>query len=362
MNIFIVSSNLGGGGAERVAALLATGFSQKGHHVYLITNLLEKIDYTVGDKVAFLQLFPDTSNKYKRWHGAVSLLRRYIRTYTPDVIIGIMGSCALIGKLAALGKNVPIIMTEHYAFERPIYAPLTFTQKIFKFYINRLYDCVTVLTEADKKVIGNRLKKVYVMPNPLALRPYVDNCGKKNKILAAGRLNGWFVKGFDLLIKAWGTIASEYPEWTLEIAGTGDNESIELLNKLIKDNEVTNSAKLVGFRNDVESMYQESSIFVLSSRYEGFGLVLIEAMSQGCACIACDYGGRQREIIKSDEMGVICPPDNVDMLAQAIQKLISDSCYRKLLQQNAPMRASQYELMKIMDKWEKLLKVVTIKQ
>lgn len=361
MKIFIVCNKLGGGGAERVAALLATGFSLKGHEVYIITNLFDKRDYSVANQVALLQLFPDTSNKYKRWYGAVSLLRKYIRTYTPDVIIGIMGACALIGKLAALGKNVPIIMTEHNAFERPIYAPLTFTKKIFKFYINRLYDCVTVLTEADKKVIGDRLKKVYVMPNPLALRPYVDICEKKNKILAAGRLNDWFVKGFDLVIKAWGTIASDYPEWTLEIAGTGDNESIELLNKLIKDNEVTNCVKLVGFRNDVESMYQESSIFVLSSRYEGFGLVLIEAMSQGCACIACDYGGRQLEIIENEENGILCPPDEVDKLAESIQKLISNRQYRELLQKNAPKRAMQYELMAIMERWEDLLNKVVFK-
>lgn len=362
MKIFIVCNKLGGGGAERVASLLATGFSEKGHQVYLITNLLEKVDYTVNNKVFLLQLFPKASSKIKKWISAVISLREYIRAYSPDVIIGIMGACALVGKLSALGKNVPIIMTEHYAFERPEYAPFTFIQKIFKFYINRLYDCVTVLTEADKMAIGNRLKNVYVMPNPLVVTPHLGICRKKHKILAVGRLNGWFVKGFDLLIKAWGSIACKYPEWTLEIAGTGDDQSFELLYNLIKKNKVSNSVKLVGFQNDVESMYRESSIFVLSSRYEGFGLVLIEAMSQGCACIACDYGGRQREIIKSDEMGVICPPDNVGMLAQAIQKLISDSCYRKLLQENAPMRASQYELMKIIDKWEELLKVVTIKQ
>lgn len=361
MNIFIVSSNLGGGGAERVAALLATGFSQKGHHVYLITNLLEKIDYTVGDRVSFLQLFPDTSNKYKRWHGAVSLLRRYIRTYTPDVIIGIMEACTLIGKLAAIGKNIPIIMTEHNSFERPAYIPLTFTQKIFKFYINRLYDCVTVLTEADKIFIGNRLKKVCVMPNPLPLKPNSAICKKKNKMLAVGRLDAWFYKGFDLLIKAWGVIASEYSEWSLEIAGIGSEQSIEFLNKLIEENGVKNSVKLIGFHNEIENMYRESSIFVLSSRYEGFGLVLIEAMSQGCACIACDYGGRQREIIENEENGILCPTDEVNKLAESIQKLISNSQYRELLQKNAPKRAMQYELMAIMERWEDLLNKVVLK-
>lgn len=361
MNIFIVCYKLGGGGAERVAALLATGFSQKGHHVYLITNLLEKIDYTVGDKVSLLQLFPETGNKYNKWSGAISLLRKYIKTYSPDVIIGIMEACTLVGKLAAIGKNIPVIMTEHNSFERPTYIPLSITQKIFKFYINRIYDCVTVLTEADKKIIGNRLKKVCVMPNPLTLKPNSAICKKKNKMLAIGRLDAWFYKGFDLLIKAWGAIASKYPEWSLEIAGTGSDQSIEFLNNLIEENGVTNSVKLIGFQNDVESMYRESSIFVLSSRYEGFGLVLIEAMSQGCACIACDYGGRQREIIKNEENGILCPPDEVNKLAQSIHKLISNRQYRELLQKNAPKRAMQYELMAIMERWEDLLNKVVLK-
>lgn len=361
MKIFIVCNKLGGGGAERVAALLATGLSQRGHQIYLITDLLGKIDYSVAEEVTLLQLFRKTSHKYIKWTSTIFLLRQYIRDYSPDVIIGIMEVCTLVSKLATIGKHVPVIMTEHNAFERPAYEPLSFFQKISKFYINQLYDCVTVLTEADKKVIGNRLKKVYVMPNPLAIAPCSEISEKKKKVLAVGRLNAWFYKGFDLLIKAWGVIAMNYPEWTLEIAGTGDNQSIMFLNKLIEENGVTNSAKLVGFQNDVESMYRESSIFVLSSRYEGFGLVLIEAMSQGCACVACDYKGRQREIIKEDEMGIICSPDNVDDLIQAIQKLISDELYRENLQRNASKRASQYELIKIVDRWEKLLNTVLIR-
>lgn len=361
MKIFIVCNKLGGGGAERVAALWATGFSRKKHQVYLITDLLEKIDYSVAEEVTLLQLFSKASNKYRKYVGAVSLVKKYIQTYSPDVIIGVMGVCTLIGKLAAIGRNIPIIMTEHYAFERPVHAPFTFTQKIFKFYINRIYDYVTVLTEADKKAIGNRLKRVYVMPNPLAINPCSEIIGKSNKILAVGRLDGWFVKGFDLLIEAWGRIAVNNPGWILEIAGTGNYQSIRMLNKLIEENNVKNSVKLVGFQNDVENMYRESSIFVLSSRYEGFGLVLIEAMSQGCACIACDYGGRQREIIKEEKVGIICSPDSTNELAQSMQKLISNKQYREMLQKNAPKRAYQYELMKLIEQWEKLLTLVVIK-
>lgn len=130
MKIFIVCNKLGGGGAERVAALLATGLSQRGHQIYLITDLLGKIDYSVAEEVTLLQLFRKTSHKYIKWTSTIFLLRQYIRDYSPDVIIGIMEVCTLVSKLATIGKHVPVIMTEHNAFERPAYEPLSFSKDI----------------------------------------------------------------------------------------------------------------------------------------------------------------------------------------------------------------------------------------
>ena len=99
-------------------------------------------------------------------------------------------------------------------------------------------------------------------------------------------------------------------------------------------------------------MYQRSSIFILSSRYEGFGMVLIEAMSQGCACIACDYNGRQREIIQNNDEGVICEPDNEEELASAIKSLIDNRNLRKNVQEGGIARSYNYSLDSIMKRWE----------
>lgn len=133
--------------------------------------------------------------------------------------------------------------------------------------------------------------------------------------------------------------------------------------------------EFLGFQKDIESLYKKSEIFVLSSRYEGFGLVLIEAMSQGCACVACDYKGRQREIlnpssalpegegepnrkIEITENGILCEPENVEALALSLKKMIKDEKYRHIVQRNAIERSRYYDMEHTMDRWEEFLQKI----
>ena len=407
MKIFIVCSNLCFGGAERVAATLANGFHDRGHEVVVVTNLFEKINYSLNQGIITENLVSTNDNKIKKWGPSIFLLRKQIRHHQPNVVIAIMRTCGLISKLATLDTNAKVIMTEHNSFERPDSAPFSFTEKFFKFHINKIYKHVTVLTEADKKVIGNKLNEVTVMSNPLCLKPIEEFPTKEKIVLATGRVDGWHVKGFDVLIKAWSKIISneqleisnyDYSQdvkpthWCLKIAGAGKQESFEYLMNLLPDGEwsskeergerreesaVWRSEKyrieFLGFRKDIEELYKKSSIFVLSSRYEGFGLVLIEAMSQGCAPVACDYKGRQREIlnpssvlpegegepnrkIEITENGILCEPDDVKALASALKKMMEDEVYRKKVQQNVVERSKYYDMEHTINRWENLLK------
>jgi glycosyltransferase involved in cell wall biosynthesis len=164
--------------------------------------------------------------------------------------------------------------------------------------------------------------------------------------------------------------------WRLQIAGTGSEESLQYLKKLCKENGVEDSVDFLGFVSNMESLYKKASVFVLSSRYEGFGLVLIEAMSQGCACVACDYKGRQREIVypkgqgskfnfqgsnnkfEACENGILCEPDNVEALAAGIQKMITDDEYRENVRANAIERSKYYSIENTMERWKLLLNQV----
>lgn len=372
MKILIVQSRLCFGGAERVGVMWANNFVKCNNEVIIATNLHLESSYDIEKKVELSNIFPQKKKSITKWFLAIRALRRLLIKEKPDVIIGIMSTCSLISKIASLGFKIPIIASEHNSFERPISAPITKWNYFTKFHLNKLYDVVTVLTHADKDFIGSRLKNVFVMPNPLPIEPLSLNSApisnttsslilNENYVLATGRLDAWHYKGFDILIKAWANVIQKYEDkgmlfdWKLLIAGKDEDGGLDYLKKLTHEYNVEDSILFLGFIRNMKNIYQKSSVFVLPSRYEGFGLVLIEAMSQGCACIACDYKGRQAEIFASEKNGILCETESVNSLSTAIEKVLTDDEYRKSLQNNALERSYYYLPSNISKRWELLL-------
>lgn len=359
MKIAVFVHNLTGGGAERVAALWMKGLCEQGHDVYAILNdKYSPRTYEVPKSVKIYDNDLPFKNRYCRFlftllcpKYAVKKLRNALNKIQPDVVINVIVENGPILFEAKGALNFKVIGTDHNAYERPDYAPLTDYQHWLKFTFNNKFDCVTVLTQADKDFIRDRVKNVFVLPNPLTFKPLKVVPKKKKIVLASGRLDVWKVKGFDLLIEAWGKITHSHPDWELHIAGTGKKKNIKFLESLIAQTNTPNSIKLLGYKENIVEAYKDASIFVLSSRYEGFGMVLTEAMSQGCACIACDYKGRQREIIRSDEEGIICQPDDSNAIAAALEKMIIERSYRSRVQVQAIKRSNDFRLNKIMEKW-----------
>lgn len=384
MKICIVCPRLCHGGAERVAVSLANGFVKRGHGVMFFADLYEEQTYVLDELVRVMSLAPQTNSKLKKWGGAIRHLRKQLKKEKPDVIIGIMSLCSIVAKLASVGIAIPVIATEHNSYERPKSAPMPFLVKLYKFLLCRMFSCVTVLTETDRKLIEKRLRNIVVMENPLAIRPAEILHSRNKVILASGRVDDWHYKGFDILIRSFGKLVQGLKSkvqdegWKLVIAGVWRNpETRTYLDSIAKECGAIDKIEYTGFVEDMQKLYAESSIFVLSSRYEGFGLVLIEAMSQGCACIACDYKGRQREIMIPEgkgskfnvqssnnkvelcETGILCEPDDVEALAEAMKKMIEDDEYRESVRAKAIERSKYYSIENTMDRWETLLKQVT---
>jgi GalNAc-alpha-(1->4)-GalNAc-alpha-(1->3)-diNAcBac-PP-undecaprenol alpha-1,4-N-acetyl-D-galactosaminyltransferase len=356
MRIMIVCNRLCYGGAEHVGVMLANGLAKKGHEVTLVANLFDEVTYHVDESVRKRNLCKSANTMYQKWIRSVPLIRSYLKNDRPDVIIGIMWSCSLRAKLAAIGLNIPVIATEHDSFQRPDSAPMSKFESFTKFYLNRIYPLVTVITNADKMYIGSRLKHVEVMHNPIELKPCPTVPPKDKIILAAGRLESWHYKGFDVLLKAWGKIQKEYPDWTLEIAGHGSDNDRDFMMSMAKKVGAENRIRLLGYVKDMQRLYSRAAIFVLSSRYEGFGLVLAEAMSQGCACVTTDYNGRQKEIVGNNDAAIICEPDNVDELAKGLSRLLSSDKIRIDLQKAGIDRSRMFTIDNIVSRWDKLLR------
>lgn len=360
MKIFIVSPTLTNGGAERVASMLAKGFSERGHEVTVVTHTDQKISFDPGPQVKLLPIAPTKKSTIVKWMTSLRWFRSYVKENQPDVIIGIMTFCSYLSRLATLGMKVPVVLTEHSAFERipgyPMKPLLRFTRR----WIDHRFRFITVLTEQDKKVWGDKYAHAVVMPNPLSFPSYegrLADLNKQKQVLAVGRIYNWYVKGFDILIEAWSLLVHKKdfdPSWRLKIAGEGTEEGMLHLNNLCKEYHVEDHVDFLGFCSDMQRLYRESEIFCLSSRSEGLPMSLLEAMSQGCAPVATDFKGRVRDVLEGEETGIVCNPQDVQSLAEGLWKMMNDDEYRKTAQQKALDRSHLYSLDYVMSLWENM--------
>lgn len=360
MKIFIVCNYIGGGGAERVAVLMANGLAERGHEVSIIADLKRYRSYEVSADVRQLWLHKTgIPVKNRIWQG-IKNIRKYAKQYKPDVIIGNMHICSLVSRLGTLGMGIPVILTIHHALESDTYHfPLVL--KLLDRYSLWMYPYFTVLTQPDKMCLGRKGKRAIVMPNPVSFEPLTVVPHKDKIILASGRINDWRYKGWDILIKTWGKIADRYPDWTVKIAGNGSDEVFAYLKDLAKEHGVLDRIEFLGFRKDMMDLFNKASIFLLSSRTEGLPMVLIEAMSQGCAPVATDFKGRTKEIITNDAEGLLAVPEDCDKLAENLSLLIENPELREKVQKGAMERSKYYYVDHVIDLWEDFLRKEVVK-
>jgi len=365
MKVLIFSGKLMGGGAERVAVNMADGLAQIGHNVVICCSSYGEQTYMPSSLVK-LEFYPPQIRRgiipKLNVFARILYMRKMIKQENPKVIIGIIGNNAWMAKLAQVlsFKRIPVIYSDHNTLQRPNNAPMSRHNKFLKFRFSKWCAAYTVLTETDRKYGEScGLKNIVAIPNPLFLTPVKVLPKKEKIILANGRLAAWHVKGFDLLMEAWGKIAPNHPDWKLQILGAGNDKDKENILQFARNNNVEHRIELLGYSKDVCVHYQRAEIFVLSSRYEGFGLVLTEAMSQGCACVAADYLGRQAEIITDGKNGLLCPTENAEVLASKIQQLINDESLRHDIQMSAISSLEHFSIENYARKWEKLINEIS---
>ena len=213
-------------------------------------------------------------------------------------------------------------------------------------------DRFVVLTHEDA-TYWKGLPNLTVIPNPITIEQgTVSDCSSK-QVIAVGRYT--YQKGFDLLISAWQIVHKKHPDWTLHIYGGGKKEELQ---PIVEKLGLSNNLKLNGSVSTIREKYQESSIFVLSSRFEGLPLVLMEAMSTGLPSVsfACPCG--PRDIIHDGEDGILCENGNIQQLAAGICRLIEDEQLRKEMGRKAAQNIQRFSLENIMTQWDDLLQEI----
>jgi len=152
-------------------------------------------------------------------------------------------------------------------------------------------------------------------------------------------------------------VSAKYPKWNLKIAG-GGNEGLFFLKGLVSELELDKKVHFLGHVSNLDLELQKASIFVLGSKYEGFPMGLIEAMSQGVACVSYDCVSGPREIINDGVDGILVEDQNMKKMEEAICALIDDDVRRKKLGEAGLINIQRFSIDKIGDRWIKLLETV----
>ena len=208
-------------------------------------------------------------------------------------------------------------------------------------------DALTVLTSDDARDYGTLLPRVELIPNPVAELDGGVSTGQAKVVVAAGRLTTQ--KGFDLLIAAWRRVAEAHPDWTLRIYGSGPERAD------LERRAAGLPVELAGREKRLGAAMAQGSLFALSSRFEGFGLVLVEAMGKGLPVVSFDCPRGPADIVSHGEDGLLLPPEDVEALAAALIELIEDPERRRSMSAAARAKARRYAAAQIAPRRETLL-------
>lgn len=224
--------------------------------------------------------------------------------------------------------------------------------------IVRRFDKFVVLTNEDRGYWGN-LPNIEVIPNAamFVADRYSDVSVKR--VIAVGRLD--YQKGFDRLIQAWEIVnkSGKYDDWRLDIFGQGDWK--DMLQGMIDKKGLNGSAFINKPTKNIGEEYADSSMLVMSSNYEGFPMVMIEAMACGLPVVAFDFKCGPKDIIRNEENGLIIHNGDIKALADGIMKLMEDTENRKRMSLNARKIVDTYSEKAVMEKWIGLFNNLTAK-
>jgi GalNAc-alpha-(1->4)-GalNAc-alpha-(1->3)-diNAcBac-PP-undecaprenol alpha-1,4-N-acetyl-D-galactosaminyltransferase len=356
MKILFIINHLSAGGAEKVLTVLANTLSKKGINVCIATISQNAPFYALSDEISLLHIPVKraSSSLLNRILAPFSLLfgiKKVIEEVQPDVTISFTTTMNVYSIIASKMTPIPLIVSEHTNF-------YNVRNGLWRRIRDRVYpfaDTLVVLTDHDKEKYSF-VKNVVRIYNPLRLEEKHKYVEREQIVLAVGRL--YRVKGFDLLLKSFARLNQS--GWHLVILGEGEERTN--LQSLAKELRISDQVEMPGTVKDVEIYYKKASIFVLSSRAEGFPGALCEAMGYGCAVVAYDCITGPRDIITDGTDGLLVRPENIDDLAKSIQSLIDNPDKREALSLNAKKIAARLDEETIAEEWLKTIDALLAKK
>lgn len=316
------------------------------------------INYYEDDWKGFLYVLKGIAIRRRRHARA---LRRALAEWQPDVVVSVGQAEKFM--IPRLSRRQPWKTVREYHYTRTYrrdYARLqggwrarliAWVSDFYEYVLRQgRYDSTVVLTQQDRNENWRGRPDVAVIPNPCVRQASGAAPLDRARAVAVGRLVP--VKGFDLLIRAWAHVAAQQPGWQLDIWGEGPERA--RLQALIGELGLTETVFLRGATREIQREMEGASMLVFSSLFEGFGMVLVEAMACGVPCVSFGCPCGPRDIITHGQDGLLVPTGDVRALAEAVLSLIEAPAERRRLGRHARDKARSYSLEAVAGQWMEL--------
>lgn len=353
--LFITNGINGSGGLERVLSIKASYLADEYNYEVNVLCLNDggvQTFYEFSNKVQ-IHSIAIGGNSLQYIRSYVKGIRQTIKDIQPNVISVCDDGLKAFFIPQFTGKKIPVVYERHVSklIELPINANW-FQSKMVKLkwalmnHLAKDFNAFVVLTNGNVEE-WKHLKNISVISNPntfdLNLIADLDN----KKVICVGKVS--VQKGQDLLAQTWQKVIKQFPDWELHNYGKFDQS-------VLSEKDLPTNMFLHPPVKDIASKYLESSIYVLPSRYEGFGMVLIEAMSFGIPCVAfdCNYG--PSDIITNGQDGLLVDVENTEKLAENLMFLMSNQDSRKKMGLKAQQNVQRFEVSTVIKQWDQLFK------
>lgn len=349
---FLIQDITTKGGTERTTCCVAEQLRKQGHEVSIVSVFRnEEQPCYVAEGVPVVYLTEDTytaqKSKMQRLCQVTQQIRKARRCPQLKSAHVIVCQKILASTLAVIsGYRHKSIAAEHFTYA--MYTPSV--RKIRRFLYARMRALVT-LTEKDRKLYQQEhLNEVYCIPNMVSVAPPPYRGEDSHRIVSVGRLTAQ--KGYDLLLQSIKSIADEMGDYFIEIYGEGEER--ENLENLCSQMGLTEKVHFCGYADSIEQVYATSAFYVMSSRFEGFPMVLLEAAACGLPIVSFDCPEGPAVLLKNGG-GILVERENTDALGKAILLMISRPQKQKQCRNQLPQVVAPYSPQQIGRQWEQLL-------
>ncbi|MGI9492333.1 MAG: glycosyltransferase family 4 protein [Geminicoccaceae bacterium] len=354
--VTLVIATLGWGGAQKIITAMANHWARQGWHVTLISMDEENEPpfFPIDGNVDLVALGVKGHTKsvvqaVRQNLRRLIALRKAIVDSDPDAVISFLSATNVRALLATVGLNLPVIVSER---GDPNRRSISLSWRCLRAAIYPFASASVAQTDDARDCFHRFIRKrCIVIPNPVVL-PESPVARSSKTVIGVGHLVP--VKGFDVLVRAFGRIAGDHPDWRLRIWGHGHQR--DRLRTTAAELGIEDRLDLPGLTDRPGTWADDASIFVLASRHEGFPNALLEAMAAGLPVIAtdCPIGG-PRAMIDQGRTGLLVPIEDVAKMAKALDRLMADEVDAARFATAARQRAEDFAMHKIMARWTMLV-------